>query len=113
MSSLARPEINFAKDLPLFETDIRYAVTSLALKASEILREPRLHWGIETGFHRCLDVAFREDASAIWLRNVTANSCIVATPRFELIPPGQGQRQEPVQEPQSRILELSIRRGPA
>ena len=55
------------------EAEIRYAITSLAPNASEILRAARLHWGIENGFHRCLDVAFREDASAIWLRNAAAN----------------------------------------
>lgn len=55
------------------ETETRYAITSLAPNASEILRAARLHWGIENGFHRCLDVAFREDASAIWLRNAAAN----------------------------------------
>ena len=46
------------------ETETHYAITSLAPNASEILRAVRLHWGIENGFHRCLDVAFREDASA-------------------------------------------------
>jgi predicted transposase YbfD/YdcC len=55
------------------ETETRYAITSLAPNASEILRAARLHWGIENGFHRCLDVAFREDASAIRLRNAAAN----------------------------------------
>ncbi len=55
------------------ETETRYAITSLAPNASEILRAARLHWGIENGFHRCLDVAFREDSSAIWLRNAAAN----------------------------------------
>ena len=55
------------------ETETRYAITSLAPNASEILRAVRLHWGIENGFHRCLDVAVREDASAIWLRNAAAN----------------------------------------
>jgi predicted transposase YbfD/YdcC len=55
------------------ETETRYAITSLAPNASETLRAARLHWGIENGFHRCLDVAFREDASAIWLRNAAAN----------------------------------------
>jgi predicted transposase YbfD/YdcC len=55
------------------EIETRYAITSLATNASETLRAARLHWGIENGFHRCLDVAFREDASAIWLRNAAAN----------------------------------------
>ncbi len=39
----------------------------------EILRAVRPHSGIENGFHRCLDVAFRVDASAIWLRHAAAN----------------------------------------
>jgi predicted transposase YbfD/YdcC len=64
------------------ETETRYAITSLAPNASEILRAARLHWGIENGFHRCLDVAFREDASAIWLRNAAANFALLR--RFAL-----------------------------
>lgn len=64
------------------ETETRYAITSLAPNASEILRAVRLHWGIENGFHRCLDVAFREDASAIRLRNAAANFALLR--RFAL-----------------------------
>ncbi|MBA3904194.1 MAG: hypothetical protein C0522_11075 [Rhodocyclaceae bacterium] len=55
------------------ETETRYVITSLAPNAGEILRAARLHWGIENGFHRCLDVAFREDASTIRLRHAAAN----------------------------------------
>jgi predicted transposase YbfD/YdcC len=64
------------------ETETHYAITSLAPNASEILRAVRLHWGIENGFHRCLDVAFREDASAIRLRNAAANFALLR--RFAL-----------------------------
>ena len=64
------------------ETETRYAITSLAPNAGEILRAARLHWGIENGFHRCLDVAFREDASAIRLRHATANFALLR--RFAL-----------------------------
>jgi predicted transposase YbfD/YdcC len=64
------------------ETETRYAITSLAPNASEVLRAVRLHWGIENGFHRCLDVAFREDASAIRLRNAAANFALLR--RFAL-----------------------------
>jgi len=64
------------------ETETRYAITSLAPNASEILRAARLHWGIENGFHRCLDVAFREDACAIRLRNAAANFALLR--RFAL-----------------------------
>lgn len=64
------------------ETETRYAITSLAPNAGQILRAVRLHWGIENGFHRCLDVAFREDASAIWLRNAAANFALLR--RFAL-----------------------------
>ena len=64
------------------QTETRYAITSLAPNASEILRAVRLHWGIENGFHRCLDVAFREDASAIRLRNAAANFALLR--RFAL-----------------------------
>jgi len=64
------------------ETETRYAITSLTPNASEILRAVRLHWGIENGFHRCLDVAFREDASAIRLRNAAANFALLR--RFAL-----------------------------
>ena len=46
------------------------------------IRPARLHWGIENGFHRCLDVAFREDTSAIWLRNTAANFALLR--RFAL-----------------------------
>jgi len=64
------------------ETETRYAITSLTPNAGEILRAARLHWGIENGFHRCLDVAFREDASAIRLRNAAAISALLR--RFAL-----------------------------
>jgi len=64
------------------ETETRYAITSLTPNAGEILRAARLHWGIENGFHRCLDVAFREDASAIRLRNAAANFALLR--RFAL-----------------------------
>lgn len=64
------------------ETETHYAITSLTPNASEILRAVRLHWGIENGFHRCLDVAFREDASAIRLRNAAANFALLR--RFAL-----------------------------
>ena len=63
-------------------TETRYAVTSLAPNAREILRASRLHWGIENGLHRCLDVAMREDASAIFLRNAAANFALLR--RFAL-----------------------------
>jgi len=42
----------------------------------------RLHWGIENGFHRCLNVDFREDASAIRLRNAAAHFALLR--RFAL-----------------------------
>ena len=64
------------------ETETRYAITSLAPNATETLRATRLHWGIENGFHRCLDVAFREDASAIRLRNAADNFALLR--RFAL-----------------------------
>ena len=64
------------------ETETRYAITSPAPNASEIVRAVRLHWGIENGFHRCLDIAFREDASAIRLRNAAANFALLR--RFAL-----------------------------
>ena len=63
-------------------TETRYAITSLAPNAREILRASRLHWGIENGLHRCLDVAMREDASAIFLRNAAANFALLR--RFAL-----------------------------
>ena len=55
----------------------------LSVKDNQLkLRAARLHWGIENGFHRCLDVAFREDASAIRLRNAAANFALLR--RFAL-----------------------------
>jgi len=66
------------------EAETRYAITSPAPNAGagEILRAARLHWGIENGFQRCLDVAFREDASAIRLGHATANFALLR--RFAL-----------------------------
>lgn len=49
----------------------------MAPDAQAILSATRLHWGIENGLHRCLDVAFREDASAVHLRQAAANLGIV------------------------------------
>lgn len=54
-------------------SEVRYLIGSMAPDAREILTATRLHWGIENGLHRCLDVAFREDASAVHLRQAAAN----------------------------------------
>lgn len=54
-------------------TEVRYLIGSMAPDAQAILNATRLHWGIENGLHRCLDVAFREDASAVHLRQAAAN----------------------------------------
>jgi predicted transposase YbfD/YdcC len=58
-------------------TEIRYLIGSTVPDARAILSATRLHWGIENGLHRCLDVAFREDASAIHLRQAAANLGVV------------------------------------
>ncbi|NMM28926.1 MAG: transposase [Glaciimonas sp.] len=58
-------------------TEARYLIGSMAPEAEAILNATRLHWGIENGPHRCLDVAFREDASAVHLRQAAANLGIV------------------------------------
>ena len=54
-------------------TEVRYLIGSMAPDAQVILNATRLHWGVENGLHRCLDVAFREDASAVHLRQAAAN----------------------------------------
>lgn len=54
-------------------SEVRYLIGSMEPDAQVILSAARLHWGIENGLHRCLDVAFREDASAVHLRQATAN----------------------------------------
>ena len=54
-------------------SEVRYLIGSMAPDAREILTATRLHWGIENGLHRCLDVAFREDASTVHLRQAAAN----------------------------------------
>jgi len=54
-------------------SEVRYLIGSMAPDAREILTATRLHWGIENGLHRCLDVVFREDASAVHLRQAAAN----------------------------------------
>ncbi|GAC1437107.1 MAG: ISAs1-like element ISEc26 family transposase [Burkholderiaceae bacterium] len=58
-------------------TEIRYLIGSVQPDAQAILSATRLHWGIENGLHRCLDVAFREDASAVHLRQAAANLGVV------------------------------------
>lgn len=54
-------------------SEVRYLIGSMAPGAQVILNATRLHWGVENGLHRCLDVAFREDASAVHLRQAAAN----------------------------------------
>lgn len=54
-------------------SEVRYLIGSMAPDAQVILHATRLHWGVENGLHRCLDVAFREDASAVHLRQAAAN----------------------------------------
>lgn len=54
-------------------TEVRYLIGSMEPDAQVILNATRLHWGVENGLHRCLDVAFREDASAVHLRQAAAN----------------------------------------
>jgi len=41
-------------------TEVRYLIGSMAPDAQAILSATRLHWGIENGLHRFLDVAFRD-----------------------------------------------------
>ena len=40
-----------------------FHITSLRGDAKELAGYIRGHWGVENGLHRCLDVAFREDAN--------------------------------------------------
>lgn len=54
-------------------SEVRYLIGSMVPDAQVILNATRLHWGVENGLHRCLDVAFREDASAVHLRQAAAN----------------------------------------
>lgn len=54
-------------------TQVRYLIGSMTPDARMMLQATRFHWGVENGLHRCLDVAFREDASAIHLRQAAAN----------------------------------------
>jgi predicted transposase YbfD/YdcC len=75
------PSKGFAANVS-WKHETRYAITSLAPNASEILRAARLHWSIENGFHRCLNVAFRKDTLAIRLRNAAANFALLR--RFAL-----------------------------
>ena len=58
-------------------TEVRYLIGSMEPDAQAILSATRLYWGIENGLHRCLDVAFREDASAVHLRQTATNLGIV------------------------------------
>ena len=58
-------------------TEVRYLIGSMAPDAQTILNATRLHWGIENGLHRCLDVAFREDACAVHLRQAAANLGVI------------------------------------
>lgn len=55
------------------ESDTRYVISSLPADAPALLHAVRTHWGIENALHWCLDVTFREDASAIRLRNAAQN----------------------------------------
>lgn len=57
-------------------SEVRYLIGSMA-PAEAILNATRLHWGIENGLHRCLDVAFRDDASVVHLRQAAANLGII------------------------------------
>ena len=55
------------------ETDRRYFISSLPANGERILHAVRTHWGIENGWHGCLDVTFGEDASPVRLRNAALN----------------------------------------
>lgn len=54
-------------------SEVGYLIGSMAPDAQVILNATRLHRGVENGPHRCLDVACREDASAVHLRQAAAN----------------------------------------
>ena len=49
----------------------------MAPDAQTILNTTRLHWGIENGLHRCLDVAFREESCAVHLLQAAANLGVI------------------------------------
>ncbi len=55
----------------------RYYLSSLSLKAKEIARIIRGHWGIENQLHWVLDVQFNEDDSRIRKDNAPENFAIV------------------------------------
>jgi len=42
-------------------SNVRYFISSLPAKVTQMTRVVRSHWGIENGLHWVLDVAFRED----------------------------------------------------
>ena len=58
-------------------SDVRYLIGSMSPNARVVLNATRLQWGVENGLHRCLDVAFREDASAVHLRQAAANLGVI------------------------------------
>lgn len=65
---------------------VRYLIGSMAPDAQAILHATRLHWGVENGLHRCLDVAFREDASAVHLRQAAANLGVLRKLAMNIFP---------------------------
>jgi predicted transposase YbfD/YdcC len=46
-------------------SEIRYFISSLAVKVKQFAHAVRSHWGIENTCHWCLDVTYREDESRI------------------------------------------------
>ena len=91
------------------ETETHYAITSLAPNAREILRAARLHWGIENGLHRCLDVALPGRCLGHPAAPCSGQFRAAATLRLEPVSLGQAQQEKPAQETKGRRLELRLR----
>lgn len=71
--------------------EVRYYISSLSRKASEVAKLVRDHWGIENSLHWCLDVNFKEDSCRTRTDHGAVNLATIRKIAFNLLKLNKGK----------------------